>query len=70
MRAVAALVVFAWKKDFTKVVAAAVAETPAHPNFKSGPIKEGDIRFRYVFKNKNNPDREFSLTLLTCPHKA
>jgi hypothetical protein len=68
MRAVAALVVFAWKKDFTKVVAAAVAETPAHPNFKSGPIKEGDTRFRYVFKN--NLGREFSLTLLTCPHKA
>jgi hypothetical protein len=59
-----ALVVFARKKDFTKVVAAAVAETPAHPNFKSGPSKEGDTRFRYVFKNKNDPDREFSLTLL------
>jgi hypothetical protein len=59
-----ALVVFARNKDFTKVVAAAVAETSTHLNFKSGPIKEGDTRFRYVFKNKNDPDREFSLTLL------
>jgi hypothetical protein len=59
-----ALVVFARNKDFSKVVAAATAEIPTLPNFKSGPIKEGDTRFRYVFKNKNDPDREFSLTLL------
>ena len=49
-----ALIIFARRKDFTKVVAAAVAETPMHPNFKSGPSKEGDTRFRYLFKNKND----------------
>jgi hypothetical protein len=59
-----ALVVFARKKDFSKVVDSAVAETSLHPNFKSGPTKCADTRFRYAFKNKNDPDREFSLTLL------
>jgi len=36
----------------------------AHTQCKSGPLVQGPARFRYVFRNANNPNREYALTLM------
>ena len=59
-----ALVVFNRNKGFSDVIQKAQDKMRAHPQYKSGPSKEGDSRFRYVFRNANDPSREYTLTLM------
>jgi hypothetical protein len=55
---------FSRNKDFTAAIAAAREAILMHPNFKSGPTVETATRSRYIFTNRNDKNREFSLTLL------
>lgn len=38
--------------------------TKAHPQFKKGPVVESETRFRYVFANPGDSNREVFLTVL------
>jgi hypothetical protein len=35
-----------------------------HPLYKSGPTKEDESRFRYIFKHPNDDQREIIITLM------
>ncbi len=59
-----AIIVFVDRKQFTPIVAEAQKTMNAHPQYVSGPIKQGDTRFRYVFKMPKDPDRRIVITLM------
>lgn len=59
-----ALIVFNRNKGFSSVIQQAQRVLVKHPQFKSGPTQQSETRFRYVFKNLTDQDREYSLTLL------
>jgi hypothetical protein len=59
-----AIIVFVKRTQFTAVVAEAQNTMNAHPQYVSGPVKEGQTRFRYVFKLANDPDRHITITLM------
>jgi hypothetical protein len=59
-----ALVIFNRNKGFSDVVQKAQEAVRAHPQYKSGPLVQGPARFRYVFRNANDPNREYALTLM------
>lgn len=58
------IVIFNRNKDFSKVLQSILEATEQHPNKKSGPVKEGDTRFRYKFSNPQDVDRELVLTVM------
>ncbi len=35
-----------------------------HSLYKSGPVKEGESRFRYIFKHPNDSQRDIIVTLM------
>jgi hypothetical protein len=59
-----ALIIFNRNKNFSGVVQKAQEVVSAHPLYKSGPIKEGETQFRYIFKNASDESREYILTLM------
>ncbi len=59
-----AIIVLSRNKDFTRVIAEALTAMRRHLNYKSGPIKEGETRYRYQFANRDDKERHFVLTLL------
>ena len=59
-----ALIIFSRNQDFTNVISEAQRAMKDHPHYKSGPQKEGETRFRYVFTHPNNAQREIIVTLL------
>ena len=65
-----ALVIFNRNADFSKVISAATNAMTKHPNYKSGPNESSGTRYRYVFTNRDDASREFSLTLLLFDVKA
>jgi hypothetical protein len=60
----AAVVVFSQNADFSKVLATIQAAIPKHPNHKRGPVKEGETRFRSVFGNPTDANREVIVTVM------
>ena len=60
----AAIVVFNRNKCFSDVLQKILNASEAHPLFKSGPTVQGETRFRYVFGQKDDPNREVMLTVL------
>jgi hypothetical protein len=71
-----ALIIFSRRQDFTSVITEAQRAMKDHQHFKSGPIKEGESRFRYTFTHPNDKQRDILVTLLlfdmpkpvkTCP---
>lgn len=59
-----ALIIFSRNLDFTNVISEAQSAMKDHPRYKSGPTKEGESRFRYIFKHPDDEQREIVVTLL------
>jgi hypothetical protein len=59
-----AVLVFNRNKDFSDVLAKIKDTAKAHPHCKRGPTIEGETRFRYVFGNPFDRNREIILTVL------
>jgi hypothetical protein len=60
----AAVIVFNRNKGFSAVLDQIRLGARAHPLYKSGPAEESETRFRYVFRQKDDPAREVILTAL------
>jgi hypothetical protein len=60
----AAVVIFSQNTDFSKVLATVEAAIPKHPNYKRGPVKENETRFRSVFGNPTDANREVIVTVM------
>jgi hypothetical protein len=59
-----ALIVFSRIQDFTTVISEAQRAMKDHKHYKSGPTKEGETRFRYVFTHPDDKQRDIIVTLL------
>jgi hypothetical protein len=59
-----ALIIFSRKQDFTNVINEALRAMKDHPHYKSGPHKEGESRFRYMFTHPNDKQRDIIVTLM------
>jgi len=59
-----AVVIFSRNRDFSSVVNTILLATEKHPHKKRGPTKEGGTRFKYVFGNPKDANRELFLTVL------
>jgi len=59
-----AVVIFNRNRDFSKVLQSIRETAEQHPNKKSGPIKKSETRFRYMFSNPEDADRELVLTVM------
>jgi hypothetical protein len=59
-----AVVVFNRNKSFSEVLIKMKEAAKAHPHCKRGPTIEGETRFRYVFGNPSDHNREVILTVL------
>jgi hypothetical protein len=59
-----AIILFVNRKDFSPVVTSAVDTMKQHGQYVSGPQKEGETRFRYIFKHPNDPNRYVTITLM------
>jgi hypothetical protein len=59
-----AVIIFNRNRDFGSVVKTILSATEKHPHKKRGPTKEGETRFKYVFGNPKDANRELFLTVL------
>jgi len=59
-----AIVVFNRNKDFSAVIESAKAAVEAHPQYRSGPLKEGETRFRFILANPGDAAKEVIITLM------
>jgi len=59
-----AVVVFNRNKGFSEVLAKIKEAAKSHTHFKRGPTIEGETRFRYIFGNPSDHNREIILTVL------
>lgn len=59
-----ALIIFSRNQDFTSVISEAQRAMKDHPQYKSGPQKEGETRFRYVLRHPDDVQRDIIVTLL------
>jgi hypothetical protein len=59
-----AIIVFSRNKDFTAVVESIKAEVEKHLHKKRDPAQEGQTRFRYIFGNPDDHDREIIVTVM------
>jgi hypothetical protein len=59
-----AIIVFNRNQDFSHVISEAQRGMKDHPQYKSGPKKEGETRFRYVFTHSDDAQRDIVVTLL------
>jgi hypothetical protein len=59
-----ALIIFSRRMNFTNVISEAQRATKDHPQYKSGPAKEDESRFRYSFKHPSDEQREIIITLM------
>ncbi|WP_313616109.1 hypothetical protein [Rhizobium sp.] len=60
----AAIIIFSQHKGFTEVLAKLQQATTQHPNYKSGPKVEHETVFRYVFGQRDDPNREVVVSVL------
>jgi hypothetical protein len=59
-----AIIVFNRNKEFGNVLTQIRALTREHHGYKSGPVVEGETRFRYIFGQEADQSREVVLTVL------
>jgi len=59
-----ALIVFSRNKDFTSVIESIKAEIERHPHKKRGPDPQGQTRFRYIFGNPDDHNREIIVNVM------
>ncbi|HNP97134.1 MAG TPA: hypothetical protein PKJ63_15950 [Cyclobacteriaceae bacterium] len=60
-----AIIVFNRNKDFSKVLESIQEATKAHSKFKRAISISSETMFRYVFANRDDPNRELLLTVMT-----
>jgi hypothetical protein len=60
----AAVIIFNRNQNFSGVLGTIREAIPKHPNLKRGPTKEADTRFRCVFGNPSDQNREIIFTIL------
>lgn len=60
----AALIVFNRNKDFSAVLASIKSATDKHPHKKRGLTEEGETRFRFIFGNPSDHNRQITLTVM------
>ena len=60
----AAILVFSKNVEFTKVLSNVATSVPMHANFKREIQKISDTHVRYLFKQKNDPDRDLYLAVM------
>lgn len=60
----AAILIFNRNKDFSNVLNAIVETADKHPHKKRGPTKENETRFKYIFGNPSDHNREIVLTVM------
>ena len=59
-----ALIIFNRNLDFTNVISEAQRAMKDHQHYKSGPAKESETRFRYIFSHPEDKQRDIIFTLL------
>ncbi len=59
-----AIILFCRNHDFGRTIKSAIEVATTHPNFLLGPNAESETRYRFTFKNKNDANRSFALTLM------
>jgi hypothetical protein len=59
-----AIVLFNRNKGFSDVLKKIVPAAKGHPHYKRGPDVEGETRFRFVFGNPTDHNREVVLTVM------
>jgi hypothetical protein len=59
-----ALIIFSRRMNFSNVISEAQRAMKDHPQYKNGPVNEGESRFRYIFKHPNDYQREIIITLM------
>lgn len=59
-----ALIIFSRNLDFTNVIAEARRAMKDHQHYKSGPTKESETRFRYIFTHPDDKQRDIIVTLM------
>ncbi|BBH39901.1 hypothetical protein myaer102_24450 [Microcystis viridis NIES-102] len=59
-----AVLLFNRNKDFSKVLESAREATKTHPSYKREIDRSNETEFRFIFANKDDPNRELILTLL------
>jgi hypothetical protein len=60
----AAIVIFNRNKGFSNVLSEIETATKAHGLYKSGPAKDSDTRFKYIFGQRSDTSREVRLAIL------
>ncbi|WP_186038858.1 hypothetical protein [Burkholderia gladioli] len=60
----AAILVFNKNRNLSTVLEKIKASTPQHVSFKTGPKIVSETRFRYVFGQRDDPNREVILTVM------
>jgi hypothetical protein len=59
-----ALIIFNRNQDFTSVIKEAQRAMKDHQHYKSGPTKETETRFRYIFTHPEDKRRDIIATLM------
>lgn len=59
-----AIIVFNRNKDFSAVLAQIPEIATAHPNYRKTLQQSLETQFRYIFTHRDDPNREFLLTIL------
>jgi hypothetical protein len=59
-----ALIIFNRNVDFSKVISEAQRAMKDHQHYKSGPTKQGETIFRYVFTHPDDKQRDIIVTLM------
>jgi hypothetical protein len=59
-----ALIIFNRNVDFSKVISEAQRAMKNHQHYKSGPTKQGETIFRYVFTHPDDKQRDIIVTLM------
>jgi hypothetical protein len=59
-----ALIIFNRNVDFSNVISEAQRAMNDHQHYKTGPIKESETRFRYVFTHPEDKQRDIIVTLM------
>lgn len=60
----AAIVMFNRNKDFTNVLAQIEPTAKSHPGFKRRVRQAGETEWRFIFANKDDPNREVHLAIM------
>jgi hypothetical protein len=59
-----AVLIFNRNKGLSDVLAKIKDAAKTHPHYKRGPVIEGETRFRYIFGNPSDKNREVMLTVM------